>query len=457
MRVDSIRARLTLTLTLATAALMLLVCGGLMTYTRHLAERGASDLLRATAEQIKADLNDGERHYAPLEVIEENQSRLQANNLALVIFNAQGRILQKSQQNVPLSTKPEADAWRVASVPGKDYTILVALPWGQTKDVLQSQALVLLALGLFVTLLSSVGAWWLVGRTLTPIHRLSRQANEASAENLHLRLSASSKDAEIIELVGTINALLERVAQVAASRSRFYAAASHELRTPLYVLAGSLEVALNRERSREEYREALQVADTQARQLTALTRDLLCLNQLDFLPTPPPDETVDLPDMLCHTLASFQALSESKRLKIETDLPPDGRLEAPPAHLEMLTRNLIENAIKYTPEGGSVLARMVVAANRVELIITNDYPPFPRLNCSQLFEPFYRPDASRNIHSGGNGLGLAICKAVAAANRWSLTLEQTEQGVCVKVLLGLQKAQIPPSETSPCLSSDIDV
>ena len=435
MRLDSIRARMTLTLTLATAVLMLLVCGGLIAYSRHLAERSAAELLRTMAESIEADLNDGDQHYALAEVIDENRSRLQANNLALVILNSQGRVLQKSQQDVPLAAQPNDNTWHVASVHYKDYVILIGLPWEKTEAALKSEALLLLTLGLFVTLLSSVGAWWLVGRTLTPIHRLSQQANAASAENLQLRLTASSKDAEIVELVGTINALLERIARVAAIRSRFYAAASHELRTPLHVLAGSLEVALNRERSREEYRDALHVADTQARQLTALVRDLLCLNQLDFMPTLPPDETVDLPDMLCHTLASFQSISERKHLNVTTDLPSDGRLEAPPAHLEMLTRNLIENAIKYTPEGGSVAVRVVPTADAMELVIANDYPPFPRLDCSQLFEPFYRPDASRNIQSGGNGLGLAICKAIATANGWPLTLEQTEQGICVTVVI----------------------
>ena len=435
MHPPSMRARLTFMLTLAVASLMLLVCGGLIAYTRQLAEHAASSLLRATAEQIRADLNDDERHYAPQDMIEENESRLRADNLALVVFNSHGHLLQKSQQNSPSLSKPALADWRVTSVSTKDYLILIGLPWGTTEATLRSQAYLFIAFGLFVTLLCAPGVWWLIGRTLVPIHRLSQQVNTASAEDLTMRLIASSRDTEIVELVRTINALLERAAQAAATRSRFYAAASHELRTPLYVLTGSLEVTLSRERSREEYRDTLLVADTQVRQLTTLVRDLLYLNQLDFMPLLPPAEPVDLPDILCRVLTSFQPLSDSKRLKITMDLPEDGHLKAPPAHVEMLTRNLIENALKYTPEEGRVCVQETLTAQGWELIITNDYPSFPRLDCSQLFEPFYRPDGSRSIHSGGNGLGLAICEAIAGANRWLLTLEQRDESICVRVVL----------------------
>lgn len=438
MRPNSIRAHMTITLTLATALLMLVVCGGLITYNRMLAERNADKLLRVTIKQITTSLKEDDNEEgrpAPLEVMREFRDRLETNELAFAVADVRGDIVMQSHETVPLTAHPDNIAWRSASVLAGDYLIVIGFPWSKTNAALIREANVLIVLGLFVTALSSIGAWWLVGRTLTPIHRLSQQVNTASVDNLNLRLTASSQDVEIVELVDTMNSLLERIAHVAAMRSRFYAAASHELRTPLYVLVGSLEVALNRERSREEYRDALRVADTQSKQLSVLVRDLLSLNQLDFMPTPPPAETVDLPDLLCSILVSFQELSDHKRLKVETDLPTDGRLEAPPAHLEMLMRNLIENAIKYTPEEGGVSVQMIRGSGDMTLILRNDYPPVPRLDCNQLFEPFYRPDSSRNIHSGGNGLGLAICKAIATTNRWPLTLEQTDQGICVTVII----------------------
>jgi two-component system, OmpR family, sensor histidine kinase CiaH len=106
----------------------------------------------------------------------------------------------------------------------------------------------------------------------------------------------------------------------------------------------------------------------------------------------------------------------------------------------MLVFNLIENAMKYASPGGTVRIEAGASGSRPELRIFNECPPLMVADTGQLFEPFYRPDGARNTKTGGNGLGLAICKSITASEGWRLLLEQTVQegksGVRVGVVFG---------------------
>src|SRR5579872_2196378 len=279
MRPDSMRsmrARMTAALVFSITAMMLLVCSGLVWYARHTAEQNADARMRGSALRIEHDLaNEGSR----ADISDELQD-IQEENLALLIVDAQGRVIRRSQGRGLTWPRPPDDSWRVVTTRAGANTIVIGMPWHKTAAALKNQALVLLFLSLCVTLASAVGSWVLVGRTLSPIGALSREAKVASIESLRVRLEAPSQDVEVVELVGTLNGLLTRLSDAAASKGRFYAAASHELRTPLQALAGHLEIALHRDRTAPEYRAAIEEAYAQTRRLTSLVQDLLFLNQL---------------------------------------------------------------------------------------------------------------------------------------------------------------------------------
>lgn len=433
---NSIRARMTLAFVLLTMALMLLICGGFLGYLRYTAVRAVETSLDLTVARVRGELTENASGSGFRDFLADNSDSLKMEGIALLLVDAQNRIVRKSQSFTPSWPHRPEDGWRIRTFPDRDRTIVIGAYWRKSELAWQQEAWGLLTLSLCVVLASGFGAWWLVGRTLSPIYSLSQQARKAAAtDSLHLHLTVPSDDAEVVELVATLNALLTHIGETAEAKGRFYAAASHELRTPLQALSGHLEVALSRDRDRDEYKTFTQEASRQTQRLTDLIQGLLLLNQLD---RPAPDsllrEPADLSEICRRLLTQFQPLAERRSLTLSADLPSVGDPLAFPQHAEMLLRNLIENAFKYATPGGCVTIRLEAVGAGASLEIFNTFPTQTRLDTEALFEPFYRPDEARASDTGGNGLGLAICRAIAAANGWQIALEQTESGVCVRVI-----------------------
>lgn len=264
-------------------------------------------------------------------------------------------------------------------------------------------------------------AWQMVGKTLSPIQALARQAEESSVEHTGTRLTAPSDDAEMLQLVATLNAFLDRMEQAAEEKARFYGAASHELRTPLQALSGHLEVALSQPRTAEEYAVTLSEAHEQTQRLSGLVTSILLLHQLQG-PAPATAEPVDLSQTLKRVLEGVSPLAEARALTIEvSDTRPTIRVI--PGHADILLRNLIENAFKYCSEGTSVRIALDQAGFEIENEISGE-----DIDPSKFLEAFFRQEASRSSISGGNGLGLAICRAVCVANHWTIALTSAGPG-----------------------------
>ncbi len=428
MRLNSIRARMTASFSFAIGILILLTCGALITYARLHAEQEAKILLQTTAQKLQRELSSRNGSEAISEVAEEERD-LASDSLTLVLTNLSGQVVYKSRNAVSPESIIGSKDWRIVKISIDTKIATIALPLEKTAHVLRSQAVFLSILGMIVFLFSSAGAWVLVGRTLTPIAALTSNARSASADNLQIRLAPSSKDIEIVELVQTLNGLLARLEESTASRGRFYVAASHELRTPLQALSGHLELALSRERENEEYKTAIQEAFQQTTRLTTLVCDLLTLNRLDSAFTKPHSETVYPLEICERVVCYFKPQIDARKLNVEFEEHSEARIFAPPTHVDMMTRNLIENAVKYTTPGGSIY----VVSSASELTISNSFPGAQILDIERLFEPFFRPDDSRNEETGGNGLGLAICSSIAKANGWGLRLSQKDDRVYLQI------------------------
>ncbi|MEQ1935982.1 MAG: HAMP domain-containing sensor histidine kinase, partial [Fimbriimonadaceae bacterium] len=192
--------------------------------------------------------------------------------------------------------------------------------------------------------------------------------------------------------------------------------------------SGHLETALSQERSAEEYRVALVEAQLQSSRLSRLTRDILLLHQLQA-PGGLSDERADLSDSVGTALAELGALLEARQLSVSGDFPQGIEVPGRQTYADAAVRNLIENAARYTTKGGCIQIQLAMGC----FTIANDCVFPPDVNLESFFEPFGRSDPSRNSSSGGNGLGLAVCRAIANANGWSVSLARTDTGILAKI------------------------
>ena len=427
----SMRSRVTALFALFVALLM--GAGGAAVQHRETrrAEKRSREILAVALERAQDEL-DGDSSEPLLESVTSDANEIAAGGLAmLVVRKSDNRVLWRSRSHVPAWPRVSAH-WRTAQVSKGEQTLILARDWSPVAEDLRESASALWALGALIVTATTIAAWLIVGKTLSPLDHLAAQAQNASIEGLAVRLRAPSTDAEMLHLTRTLNSLLERLEREAQGRGRFYAAASHELRTPIQALLGEVEVTLTRPRSGPFYREALGQIHDETKRLKCLVQDLLQLNALEMRQVQTACEPLDLRQYMENALMRQCESIEARGLHLETRLE-EVEIAAPPAHIEMLLRNLLENAVKYATPDSVLRLETDAGKDGAQLRVWNACELPAGADLSGWFEPFYRPDESRNSQTGGNGLGLSIVAALARANGWKVELQAHDAGVTAQV------------------------
>ena len=434
------RARMTALFALFVALLMLAAGSAVQRHEAQRAEKRVGEILLVARERAEAEIMRNRGKASLLATVRGDAGEIAAGGLTLMVTQGD-QVLWRSRRRAP--AWPAIDEhWRARTVSSGGQTLILASDWKPIEEDLSGTALALWALGALVVCATAIAAWFVVGITLSPLDALGAQARAAGAENgggdkLAVRLSSPSSDAEMLTLTQTLNGLLGRLQREAQARGRFYAAASHELRTPIQVLQGQIDVAQSRARSVAAHEEVLAQLQAETQRLAALVADLLQLNSLEMRQSETPRETLELTFWVERALEQQARAIKARGLRLRTDLK-QVEICAPSLHLEMLLRNLIENAVKYASDGGAI--EISVAPN-AQLRVWNacDLPANARIE--NWFEPFYRPDAARNSQTGGNGLGLSIVAALGRANDWRIELNQRSGGVEALVNFGVIKSE----------------
>lgn len=281
-------------------------------------------------------------------------------------------------------------------------------------------------------LLAMLGGYALAAASLRPVDAMQAKTARITAVNLHERLPVSRPADELSRLATTFNALLDRVEDAFAQRRRFTADASHELRTPVAIVIGESELALSTDRPPAEYRAALQIIHGEARRLALIVADLFLLARGDAAEQQLNPQPIFLEELVGDCTDAMSTIAFAKQITLEflpvSEVPYTGD----EALLRRVVTNLIDNAIKYTPAGGTVRSETEPTPGGGAIVRVSDTGPGITLEHQRrIFERFYRVQHTTNRtglgDATGAGLGLSIASWIAKAHGGELRLVRSDE------------------------------
>jgi signal transduction histidine kinase len=283
-----------------------------------------------------------------------------------------------------------------------------------------------LLLVLPVLLVSSISVgYWLAGRALAPLVIVASALAQIKPRDLSHRLPITSIEDELGRLIRAINGLLERLERASSAERRFAADAAHELRTPLTVLHTGIEVALRHERTCEEYRRALDTALRDTAAVCSMADDLLALTRLDQ-ELSLGSEVIELRAVVEEVLDAVEPLTAAKHLRIENYPQSAGTVRGNRDHLRRVVINLLDNAIKFTPEGGRIAVSLESHGGIVELGIADSGSGIDVTDLPFIFDRFYRGRKGRS--EPGKGLGLSLSREIVELHHGRICVKNQPGG-----------------------------
>ena len=316
------------------------------------------------------------------------------------------------------------------------HVIQVAAPLSGRNDLMRRVAFFFALLSVVVTSASFGGSWWLAGRAVRPIHEVIDQAEGIGSGSLDRRISAYADTQELHRLVAVLNTMLDRIEHSFHAQQRFAADASHELRSPLTALRGEIELAVRRERSPEEYRRVLESSLEEIVRLSRITEDLLMLARLDaggLRGTSTPADVGRVAEQVVDRLRG-RAAAKQIDLKVHAEVSKAAAID--PGFLWPIVWNLTDNALKFTPVGGSVRIEVLTVDQNLEISVSDTGPGLGG-DPARLFDRFVKSDAARTpgADTSGTGLGLAIVKSIAEGCGGGVDASSSSGGACIRVLI----------------------
>jgi heavy metal sensor kinase len=305
---------------------------------------------------------------------------------------------------------------------GRSFLIFSIAPLDSiAADLGVVRRVIFLALPLLLGL-AGIGGYLLATHSLAPLNWMAEQAREITGSNLNRRLEIGNAAEELAVLAASFNELLARLDQSFEAMRRFVADASHELRTPIAVIRGEADVALSHDRGAAEYQESLAIVLDESRRLSRLVDDLLNLARADAGRVKLEVQEFYFNELLAECCRSMQTLASASGITLECRSAGDVQFRGDEGLLRRLAINLLDNAIRYTPPGGTVSAVLEADAAGVRIRISDTGVGIPPEAAPHVFERFYRADKARSRQDGGFGLGLSIVKWIAEAHNGAVDL-----------------------------------
>lgn len=266
-------------------------------------------------------------------------------------------------------------------------------------------------------LVAAGGSYLLTGRALNAVDRVTRQVQQIEfSRDLTQRLPEPGSKDEIGHLVSTFNQLIERLQSALETQRRFVADSSHELRTPLTVIKSNIHL-LRRSNDPAEKDELMEATEAEVSRLNRMVNNLLYMAQMEAgLDLKPVLRPVELDSLLLEVFARARSIAALKNQKVVLSHEDIGTTMGDRDQLQHLLLNLVDNAIKYTPDGGTISLGLWEEGDWTRLEVTDNGQGIPESELPNIFERFYRTQEARKSIRHGSGLGLAIAHSIIEAH-----------------------------------------
>jgi heavy metal sensor kinase len=306
---------------------------------------------------------------------------------------------------------------RLTMAGGRDYLIETGAPMDAVQADLRKWLWFLAALLPLVLVIALGGGYVLVKRALLPVDRIAGSAEHISSHNLSERLPVPQTGDELERLSVALNHMIERLDAAFRHSRQFVADASHELRTPLTALRGELESLIKEPQLNAAWRDRLGSALEELERLTHIVEGLFAISRLDAGEATSEWLPLDLTQLATSTAEQMALLAEDKHIHVTCEGALGVWVAGDRARLKQVVVNLLDNAIKYTLEGGSVSMTVGKHDSKAVLEVTDTGLGIPADALPRVFERFFRVDKARAREQGGAGLGLAIVKSICTAHQ----------------------------------------
>jgi heavy metal sensor kinase len=455
----SLAFRLAVWYALLLSATFALVGTGMFYGLEQYLRSGLADSLRRRSTQIEQILSEAPVDTGNAAIIESIDTRLapEFNNRFVRVTRERSGLVYRSgvpadRSFNPAAIQPLAPPWPAQGVARRTGSLMESataidtasgrylIELGASLEPIEAvQAHLLRLLGMLLPVLvacAASGGYLLVGWALRPVDRISQSAELMSLQDIDARLPVLASGDALARLSISLNHMLGRLRESVQTSRRFLADASHELRTPLTVIKGELQEVIRTET--ETMSQALHdrigsVLEEVAR-LEHLVSGLLVLSRLDVGDAQREWVDVDLAELSAGTAEQMRLMAEDRGIHLEAGTLRPVVVHGDRARLKQVIVNLLDNAIRFTPRGGTVTLGTAVNDDFQALEIRDTGIGIPAGALPHIFDRFYRVDEARSRDDGGAGLGLSIVRSICIAHRAEIEVDsELGRGSCFRL------------------------
>lgn len=444
-----IRTRLTLLFLLLAAGILAAVLFGVHWLFKKNMEETFFNSLQSKVELTMQTVLPNELTFQPLanEWIAPEEDTLPYRDNISIFDNSYNRVFTIRKEAMPVTARELQEIYQNGETRFKHYNLLalgkkvntalteyviVAEGYCDPNELINLRNILIFSffVGIFLV---AISGWYYAGKVLQPVSQIVNEVERIQPSDLSRRVETGENRDELARMAETFNHLLDRVEHAFQMQRMFVSNVSHELKNPLTAIRSQLDVALQRERSPEDYRKALQSVLDDIQDLSEMEQKLLQLarvysspQNINYAPTP-------LDELLWQTVEQFQKQYPQYKASVEfSQMPETGdglMIEANEPLLRLALLNLMNNACKYSPDHRVLLKAIFKADGHHEIGVCDNGPGIPDAEKVLIFEPFYR--SPRHLKLKGTGVGLSLVQSILTLHQITLSVESPASGGAV--------------------------